>query len=901
MSKEDETRPDPDALLSAIQHEEKRTKGGKLKIFLGMSAGVGKTYAMLEEAQERKKEGVDVVVGIVNTHGRQETARLVEGLEIIPEKWIKYKDGVFEELDIDTILARRPQIVLVDELAHTNVPGSRHSKRWQDVIEILDAGINVYTTLNVQHIESRKDMVEDITGINIRETVPDSIIERASQIKLIDLSTPELLQRLKEGKVYLGPQSDIAAKNFFQEDRLMALREIVLRLTADKVDHDLHDIMATTERIRPWKPRERLLVPFSCSTHSQQLLRSAKRLAFSLDAPWIALYVDTGASLTSEQKASLEKNMALARELGAEVITTPDVDIAAAIGRMIKNKNITQITIGRTADGGNKGWLAGPRLIDRITRENPYVEIHVSALEPEAPAKDRRGYWPEFVSGPGPYFKAFLLILALSILNQWLAPYIGYKTVGFIFLLGILFLSLFSTQGPVLFAAILSAIIWNIGFIPPIGAFHISNIEDIAFFLAFLATALITGTLINRTRTREFMLRRREESTQAIYEIVRIIATYPSSQDIYEAITVRISSLLNGESHIILKHIDDGLQFKKAGTELDEKEQAVANWVFENDKSAGWSTDTLSGVNNLFIPLRGFRETVGVLTFKPGNPETNLSLEEQNLLYTIAHQLANYIERTFSEERTRRSEYAQKIEKVQSSILDSISQEFRTPLKEIEAAAEEIKKEPSVAKEMKKSIKLIEDSSMTLRHTVNNILTMSQLTSGFLALHKTLVRLQKIVETCLENTKKQLAPYKVKVDIPDKLPPIQVDFPLMELAVCNLLINAVEYSPAGGSIEIVADQDGTIIWMSIIDQGPGVPDEIIGRVFDKFYRGPETTSGGMGLGLAIVKMIMEVHGGRVEVIKRDKGGEFRLFFALEETPISNEPGKDIKGSENAKS
>lgn len=896
MSKEIK-RPDPDELLSAITHEEARTKGGKLKIFVGMAAGVGKTYAMLEEAQQRHKEGVDVAVGIVNTHGRQETAKLLEGLEVIPEKWVNYKDTVFEELDLDAILARKPQLILVDELAHTNVPGSRHPKRWQDILEILDAGIDVYTTLNVQHIESRKEIVEKIAGVPIRETVPDSIVERASQIKLIDISPPELLQRLKEGKVYLGPQSEIAAKHFFQEDCLMALREIVLRFTAEKVDHDLHDILATTEKTKIWMPRDKILVSFSQSPHSQHLIRTARRIAFALDAPWIAVHVDTGKKNSPQEKLQLSKNIALAQELGAEVVTTSDVDVTSALNRLIKSKKVTQVILGRPAKRP-LGEYFGSNLVDRLAKENPEVDIHVTSLEPEKPPQEAKPLSFRFVTGPSSYFKTLLYILVLTLLNHWLVPYVGYQTIGFIYLLGIMALSLFTGIGPVIFGTTLSVLIWNLIFVNKYGPQHQTEPENIAFFIAFILTALFSVILIRRIRHREDMLRRREENNQAIYEIVRIIATYPSTGDIFKAITSRLDILLNGETRIIIKSSRDGLDFTKYhAADLDEKERAVANWVYNNNKSAGWSTETLSGVDYLFIPLKGYKETVGVLTFKPKSTKQGFLPEEQNLLYTVGQQLANYLERTFAEEKARKTEYDQQIEKVQRTILDTISLEFRNPLLEIEEAAEEIMAETQEATEkgLSRSVRLIEDSSKSLRHTFDNILAMSQLNSGFLTLQKKLTNLKRLIDSCLNNLKRSLIHHKVDVKISSKVPQVPLDFSLMELALCNLILNAIDYTPQGGCIKIISDQEGDFVWVSVIDEGPGVPEEIIEFVFEKFYRGPDATTMGVGLGLAIVKTIMEMHDGYVEVVKRmERGGEFRIYIPKTDNP---EPFKGHKARE----
>lgn len=875
-------RPDPDALLSAIQEEERKSKKGKLKIFLGMSAGVGKTYTMLDEAQQKKEEGVDLVVGSINTHGRAETAKLLEGLEIIPEKWITYKDTVFEELDLDAILARKPELVLVDELAHSNVPGSRHPKRWQDVIDILDAGIDVFTTLNVQHIESRKDLVEKITEIPIRETVPDLILERASQIELIDISPAELLKRLREGKVYLGHQSEIAAKNFFQVERLMALRELVLRLTAEKVDHDLHDLMSETTRTKIWHIRERLLVGINHAPQSQDLIRAARRLASALDAPWYVAYVDTGIHLNTEAQTVLAKNLALAREMGGEVITTTDVDIPSALERIIKNKGITQLIVGRSH---GSSWLENFKrisILDRLTKENPDLAIYVSTAESLTLSPKKAGgvRWAPLTRSPA-YLKTLAYVLLLTLLGNWLEPYIGYKTVGLILLLGVLTSSLFTSRGPVLFAATLSALIWAVVFASPHwGA--ISKPEDLFFFLVFFLTAVITGTLLSRIREREEMLRIREENNQAIYEIVRIIASYPSSSEIFTAVTARLDALLHGECKIIPKEIDNGLALTPGET---EKERSVAIWVFENNKSAGWSTETLAGVSSLYIPLKGFKETVGVLKFHPHTQQRILLPEEQNLLYTVGQQLANYLERSFTEERERRNDYAKQVERIQRTILDSISVEFRGPLLEIEEKAEQMLQEKHTkdAPEFTKSIKRIEDSSKTLRHTVDNILARTRLRSSFFVIRKQWVSIQELLNACIANLKHLFAGRKVNISIADQIPLVPLDFSLMELGVCNLLINSNRRSTEQQEIDIRALIENDRLIICVCDEGPAIPDDLIALVFQRLPSGAEFGVGEAVQGLIIVNTIVDLHEGKLEIANRvPQGTEFWVYVPLRE-------------------
>lgn len=644
-----DTRPNPEELLKAVQHEEEQAKRGRLKIFLGMAAGVGKTYAMLQEAQKLKQKGEDVVVGVVDTHERKETAALLEGLQVIPQKKIPYKGVLFSELDIDEILKIKPDLVLVDELAHTNVPGSRHIKRWQDVEEILANGIDVLTTLNVQHIESLKDMVEGIAGVTISETIPDSIIDSAAFIELVDITPDELLGRLKDGKVYLGEQPQMAVEHFFKEDRLTALREIVLRYTAEKVDHDLHEMVSSINRSSGWKPRERLLVAVSHSPHSKKLIRTTRRLAFTLDASWIAVHVNDGRLLNDDESATLGKNLELARDLGAEVITVNDPDIANAIQSIARRKNVTQIIIGRPPKRPFFDFFERYTLLERLAKELSDIDVHVIRQENLTQGERKRiklsAHHVQFT----PYVFVCCLVILLSFFNWLCLPYIGYKLTGFIFLIGILVLSLFFKKGPIFFGCLLYALIWAYFFIPPEDKhrFIVPYGEDKALLVLYFLTALVTGVLIDRSREHKEMLLKREARTQTLYEIVHDIATMSSTSDLINSIKARLGVLMNGTCEIFIKNPNGGLSFDKCSfVGSDEKEKNAAKWVMENGKEAGWSTTTLPLVHNLFIPIKGFQEIAGVLAFRPRIPGRTLSVEEKNFFYTVGHELIHCLKRS---------------------------------------------------------------------------------------------------------------------------------------------------------------------------------------------------------------------------------------------------------------
>jgi two-component system, OmpR family, sensor histidine kinase KdpD len=881
MSEED--RPNPEDLLIAIKREEMQFKKGHLKIFLGMSAGVGKTYAMLESAQIlHKKKGSNIVVGTIKTHGREETAKLLDGLRIIPEKKISYKEATFEELDIDEIISLKPQIVLIDELAHSNVPGSRHPKRWQDVIEILDNGIDVYTTLNVQHIESLKDVVESVVDVSIRETVPDTIFDLATSIELVDLTPDELLQRLKEGKVYLGNQSQVAALNFFKADRLTALRELVLRFAAEKVDHDLHGMVSTVERESGWKTRERLLAAVSHSPHSQKLIRTTRRLAFKLDAPWIAVYVNDGRSLDGNEQAMLEKNISLARELGAEVITIAHTDIPQAIQKVARQRGVSQIILGRPVKRSFFDLFHRFTLLDRLTRECTGIDIHVIRHTPlEAIYLRKSSLFPKFSSWQSYLFVTFW-VLILSGINWALSPYLGYRIDGFILLLGIILITLFMKRGPIIFATILSALIWDYFFIPPVNSLWIDSQEDVAFLMLYIITCFATGLLTHRSRENREILAKREQTIEALYEIVRDIASTSSSQQLLKKIKDRLDRTLNGNSLVIIKKIDNGLLIDNNLT--DQKEIAAATWVFENSKEAGWSTSTLPSVKYLYLPLKGFQEIVGVLAFHP-NMKKSLSIEEKNFLYTVCQQLGNYLERTFSEERQRRFEYLSQVEKIHQSILNTISQSFQSPIDKIQNAITALKEERDVHGMIgKRQVYKIEKSSEELFRALENITAMNKLNSGPIPLNKEKHDFNELIKVCCENIQKTMTTHKIKLITDEHLGLISFDFSLMELLVYNLIFNAIEYSPPDSTVELEVKKQNNQLILSISDEGEGIPENMLDAVFEKFYRVPGTSSPGLGLGLAIAKKIALAHHGELKVSNREQGGAtFSLIFPLDTT------------------
>jgi two-component system sensor histidine kinase KdpD len=867
---DEDSRPNPEELLKAINKEEKKETRGRLKIFLGMAAGVGKTFAMLEEAQRMRKLGVNVMIGTVNTHGRKETANLLEGLKVIPEKLIDYKGTSFEELDIDEVIRQKPELVLVDELAHSNIPGSRHPKRWQDVVEILDNGIDVYTALNIQHVESLKDVVENISSISIRETVPDQIIEAATYIEIVDITPNELIHRLKEGKVYLGNQQEVATRNFFKEDRLTALREIVLRFAAEKVDHDLHSMVSTVERANGWRPRERLLVAVSHSPHSQKLIRTTRRLAFNLDAPWIAVYVESERVLDEEDKQMLTKNLALARDLGAEVILTSDSNIPLGIERIARQRGVTQIIIGRPPKRGFWDIFSRPVLLEQLATDCSDIDIHV--IRQGLPLKKRQGWNFSFHKKWSSYGVVSLIIILTTFVSIFLSSFLGYKIIGFIFLLTVVILSLFFELGPVFFGSIFFALIWDVYFIPPFRSLDIYLNQDNFILPLYLGTALFTGYLLDRARKARLMLIKREKTAQSLYDIVQEVASSPSLDRMLTSVKQKIGDILDGKCEVIVKKIDDGLYVDDSSLIFkDEKEKAAAHWVFVNGKEAGWSTTTLPSANNLYLPLKGYTEAVGVMSYR-SNSEKELTVEEKNFLYTVGQQLANRLERGFSQQRHLREEKFNQMETVYQSILLSLSTHFQAPLEDIREITNELKSYTKNVNEPTSSS--LEKLLFTLEETVKvieDLLAMANFSSGLIATVKTSHQIKELIDSCNSSVKKAASQHSIKIYVEENLPFLDLDFSLMEIMICNLIFNAIENSPPGSTIEVNAKKDGDNVLISIADEGRVFPPEVLEAVFDKFLTGTES-SRGSGIGLSLAKAITDLHGGKLKASNRETNG-----------------------------
>jgi two-component system sensor histidine kinase KdpD len=872
MEPENEIRSDPDALLNILKKEEEQAKRGKLKIFFGMCAGVGKTYKMLQAAQEAKSKGLEVVIGYVETHRRPETEELLRGLEEIPRRKLDYRGTTLEEMDLDAILARTPQLVLVDELAHTNAPGSRHKKRFQDVQELLDNGISVYTTLNVQHLESRADTVAQITGSTVRETVPDSIFEQADELELIDTPPDELLKRLSEGKVYPPERSQQAIQNFFREGNLISLREMALRLTAERVDHQLRDYMQRQRVVGPWKSSHRLVVGIGTSPKNVSVIRWARRLAYAMDASWIAVHVETTRRISESRKSQLTKNLNLARELGAEIIITSDEDVAQGLVRVARRQNASPILIGKSRNP----VPFRKSLLDRVIEKSRELDVYAVGGAEEPGAREKRLRLPDIQSGLAQYAVAAATVCIVALLCYPVTSFLGYQTVSLILLLTVALLPLRLGAGPVLVAATLSALVWDYFFIPPRFTIVISLAQDILMLVAYFAIAAVTGVLTARVRARERAVRQREERATALYTLARDLSSARSQDEVARAAVSNIKRFFDAEVGIFLSELDGDVfsRIHPASTfSVDAKEFDVAAWVYWNERKAGRFTDTLPFSSATYYSISGPRYPLGVVGIKLSQ-ENPLSIDQETLLQTFVSQIGSALEREQLNELTKQSITVVESERLYKTLFDSLSHELRTPIAAIMSASEALLDgKPTHHVEVQRDLlSEIHTGAERLNRLIENLLDMARLESGRLTPTFDWCDVNDLVNTAVRKLSHELSSHVVAIDVPSDMPLVKMDFALMEQVITNLLHNACLYTPAGSTVQIrtfVEDQKCVI---AISDNGSGFPKEVLPRVFDKFYRVPGSVAGGTGLGLSIVRGFVEAHKGTIQVDNRESGG-----------------------------
>jgi two-component system, OmpR family, sensor histidine kinase KdpD len=886
-----EDRPDPDELLASIKLTEERSRRGKLKIFFGMCAGVGKTYTMLQTAQAEKLKGTDVIIGYVETHNRKETADLVSGFEVIPRKIYSYKSTTVEEMDLDAIVARKPELVLVDELAHTNAPGSRHTKRYMDVLELLDNGINVNTTVNVQHLESRSDTVAQITGIIVRETLPDEIFENADEIEVIDLTPDELLQRLSDGKVYNPERSKEAIESFFRKGNITALREMALRIVADRVDKQLHEYMQL-KRIRgPWKSGLHLLVAVSHTQQSAKLLRWAKNLAYTMDSDLQAVYVETSYKLSPAESEQLNKNINLARQLGIKFRFVTNRDKVKAIVDFAQKENITHIIIGKPRVRNLLTLLRLGNFVNRLIRYSGNIDVYIlgSDLQSKDRFKDRVSL-PSFTSNLQQYILSALFVILTSVVCFLIKQYIGYQVVSFCLLFVVSALAFFFGTGPILVSATLSALIWDFFFIPPPYTLHVDKPEDMLMLVMFFIIALLSGVLTARIRRQEMKIRVREERTNALYEMTRELSTAFGIEEVISIAKKDIARYFNIKSRIILRNEENRLDYKTVGKneiELTKNDMSVAEWTFQHSSKAGRYTDTLPSGNLTFYPLKGNQMNLGVIAVL--HPEIFTQGEEQ-FWEAFISQISGKFEREYLRNMAKQAFMLNESDKLYKTLFNSISHELRIPVATIMGASDSLLSVQH-SKEIQAELSLeILKASKRLNRLIENLLNMSRLESGRITPKLDWCDIHDLINQVSENLNDELKQFQLHVVISKDMPLVRFDFGLMEQVLHNLIYNATQYAPPETSIRVKAFYDDGKMTIQVMDRGPGFPGKEIDLIFNKFYRVEGSKAGGTGLGLSIARGFVEAHKGTITVENRQNGGaKFTISIPTEL------PNMEIKG------
>jgi len=869
----EENRPNPDELLASLKDEEEKSKRGKLKIFFGMCAGVGKTYTMLQAAHAEKIKGNDIIIGYIETHNRKETMALVKGFETIPRLDYNYKTTAVQEMDLDGIIARKPQIVLVDELAHTNAPGSRHTKRFQDVMEILENGINVYTTLNVQHLESRSETVAQITGIRVRETLPDEIFENADEVELVDLTSGELLQRLSEGKVYSPERSLEAVENFFRKGNITALREMALRIVADRVDKQLHDYMQH-KRIRgPWKSGLHLLVAMDYSQQSTKLLRWAKNLSYSMGANIQALYVETSHQLTNKEREQLDKNINLAKQLGIKFRIITNYDIVKAIVDFAQKENVSHIIVGKPRVRNLLSMFRLGNFVNRLIQFSGNIDVFI--LGSDNQAKDhfkKRVSIPSFTSTIQQYLIISLIVIITSIGCYLIKDIIGYQAVSFGLLFLVSILAIFYGTGPILLAATLSALIWDFFFIPPYFKLHIAQPVDVLMLIMFFIIALLNGVLTSRVRNQEKKIRIREERTHSLYQLTRDLNIASGIDEVLTVAIKYIQKNFNLECAILLKNELNQLETQvrhDTNIKLSENELSIAAWVFRHSSKAGKHTDTLPSTDYTFYPLTGKSENMGVIAVKHIKTFTQ---GEDQFWEAFISQISGKYEREFLRDTARKAYILNESDKLYKTLFNSISHELRIPVATIMGASDTLLSQGYPEETRKELYAEINIASVRLNRLIENLLNMSRLETGRITPRPDWCDVHDLANKVADNLKYELQSFKLSTVIPANMPLVFIDFGLIEQALHNLILNATQNAPTGTNIRLKFFYDQGILSIQVMDRGKGFPESELLSIFNKFYRGKDATAGGTGLGLSIVEGFIEAHQGKVIAENRQNGG-----------------------------
>ena len=891
-------RPDPDALLRQVQEEEALEQRAKLKVFFGAAPGVGKTFAMLAEAQERKAQGVDVVAGIVESHGRAETEAMVEDLEILPRHELAYGGQFLPEFDLDGALARRPALILMDELAHSNVKGSRHAKRWQDILELLDAGIDVYTTLNVQHLESLRDVVAQITGIVVRENVPDTVMERADEVELVDLPPDELLVRLKEGKVYLPDQARHAKDRFFRKGNLLALRELALRHTAESVDAQMRRYMASEGIHKTWAAGDRLLVCVAPTDLSARLIRATRRMAGALGAPWVAVYVETPQHLkySEEERAHIEANLRLAEKLGGETaVIEGGLRMADDLLAFAQSRNITKIILGKPS---RARWLEVLRgsLVDAIIRRSGEIDVYVITGEPGQEAAKPR-FTARITSPLQNYLLSALIVGLATGLSGLLFRRTELADIAMIYLLGILIVATRFGRGPSTLASLLSVAAFDFFFIPPYLTFTVTDFRHMGTFGVMLLLGVVIGNLTERNRAQARLARSREQRTQALYRFGQELARSGGSAALVGSALQSVAAQFQSQAVVLLPDGDRRLNpppDQRLAFPLNEQERGVAQWVFDHAEPAGLGTNTLPGARATYLPLRGATGTLGVLGLLPEGTPRWAEPDQRQLLDAFATQTALALERTLLAEQGALDRRRADEERLRNALLSSVSHDLRTPLGVITGAVSTVLETPDISEPARRELlHSVQEEAQRLHRLVSNLLDITRLEAGTLDLHTEWIPVEELVGAVLNRRELGAEISRIRTHLPDNLPLVAMDAVLMEQVLLNLLDNALKYSPPGTPVDIKAWAAGKSFTISVADQGPGIAPGEETRIFEKLARGEAASSRpGAGLGLAICKGIVTAHGGSIQAANRSQGGA-QFLVAL---PLGTPPSIPLETS-----
>ncbi|HEY4079896.1 MAG TPA: DUF4118 domain-containing protein [Burkholderiaceae bacterium] len=869
-------RPDPDALLAQMREQEQAATRGRLRIYFGSSAGVGKTYAMLLAARKLQAEGLDVLAGLVVTHGRSETAALLEGLPVLPLKNIDYRGKTLQEFDLDATLARRPALVLVDELAHSNVPGSRHAKRWQDVEELLAQGISVYTTLNVQHLESLNDVVGGITGVRVQETLPDTFFDRADEVLLVDTPADELLKRLQAGKVYLSQQAERAAQNFFRKGNLMALRELALRRTADRVEDDVQ-VWRSSQRVGDvWKTGAALLCAIGSSPAAESVVRSSAQLAQQLNVSWHAVYVETPRlqRLPDAQRERILGTVQLAHELGASTAILQEQDVAAALIRHAREHNLSKLILGRSSA---KRWA-------RLAEQAPELDI-ISVAEarvqaPVANGQNERNAWTGWTDAIPRYLWATVacgLATAVSWPLQW---HIAQSNIVMVFLLAVLGVGLRLGRGPAVLASFLSVGLFDFFFVEPKLSFAVSDFQYLLTFGVMLAVGLITGQLTAGLRYQARVSAEREARSRALFELTSDLASALQIEQVLEVAEQTLAREVHGQALLFTLNLDEQLTPSPRMSALPAAEQpdaGTARWVLDNDKPAGLTTDTLPGSAWCFLPLAAPMRTRGVLALRPHSRESLLRPELRAQLETSARIVAQALERVHYVEVAQGALVQIESERLRNSLLSALSHDLRTPLAVVYGLAQTLSAQRDLPEQAQELSQSLLTQSQRVSAMVSNLLDMARLQSGAVRLNLQWQPLDEVIGVVMNAMQPVLAGHRVKIELAPGLPLLNVDAALLERVFANLLENASKYAPAGGEIVIAAEAREHDVIVSVADQGPGLPSGKEELIFEKFTRGErESSTPGVGLGLTICRAIVEAHGGRIWAVPTKSGAKFEF-------------------------